>query len=164
MSEQVFLTLRVNGSRVQRMVEPRMSLLDFLRRDLGLTGTHVGCEMGACGACLVSLEGRAVHSCLMLAVQAENLSVETIEGLSESGSIADLQDAFFQRNALQCGYCTPGVLMTAHDYLSGGGGPCRDAIRDALSGNYCRCTGYEAIVDAIEIVARNRAANAGGEK
>jgi len=146
------------------MVEPRMSLLDFLRRDLGLTGTHVGCEMGACGACLVSLEGRAVHSCLMLAVQAENLSVETIEGLSENGSIADLQDAFFQRNALQCGYCTPGVLMTARDYLSGGAVPCRDAIRDALSGNYCRCTGYEAIVDAIESVARHRAANAGGEK
>ncbi|SFV27067.1 (2Fe-2S)-binding protein [Hyphomicrobium facile] len=164
MSEQVSITVKVNGSIVRRMVEPRLTLLDFLRRDLGLTGTHAGCEMGACGACLVSLEGRAVHSCLMLAVQADDLSVETIEGLSENGSIADLQAAFFERNALQCGYCTPGVLITARDCLSTGGVPSRDEIRDALSGNYCRCTGYEAIVDAIEVVARMRAANAEGSK
>lgn len=164
MSEEILLTVKVNGTTVRRMVEPRLSLLDFLRRDLGLTGTHVGCEMGACGACLVSLEGRAVHSCLMLAVQSEDLNVETIEGLTENGSIADLQDAFFQRNALQCGYCTPGVLMTARDCLSEGGVPSRHEIRDALSGNYCRCTGYEAIVDAIETVAKKRAADAGGEQ
>lgn len=164
MSEQILLTVTVNGSIVRRMVEPRLSLLDFLRHDLGLTGTHVGCEMGACGACLVSLDGRAVHSCLMLAVQAHDLSVETIEGLSENGSVADLQDAFFHRNALQCGYCTPGVLIAARDCLSGGGVPSRHEIRDALSGNYCRCTGYEAIVDAIEIVARKRAAAKGDEK
>jgi len=160
MSESVDINLSVNGVAVARSVAPRDTLADFLRQTLELTGTHTGCEMGVCGACLVLVDGRVVHSCLMFAVQADGATVETIEGLSERGTIADIQDAFHQRNALQCGFCTPGVLMTAHSVLSQGDIPSREDIRDALSGNYCRCTGYEAIVDAIETVARRRAAGA----
>jgi carbon-monoxide dehydrogenase small subunit len=158
MSETVDIRLSVNGVAVARSVAPRDTLADFLRQTLELTGTHTGCEMGVCGACLVRVDGRVVHSCLMFAVQADGALVETIEGLSERGVLADIQEAFHQRNALQCGYCTPGVLMTAHSLLSQGDVPSREDIRDALSGNYCRCTGYEAIVDAIETVARRRAA------
>jgi carbon-monoxide dehydrogenase small subunit len=157
MSERVSLALVVNGETVERLVEPRTSLADFLREELELTGTHVGCEMGACGACLVLLNGKAVHSCLMFAVQAQGDSVETIEGLDQRGAIADIQTAFHDINALQCGFCTPGMLVSAHEMLGRGGVPSREQIRDALSGNYCRCTGYQAIVDAIEIVARARA-------
>ena len=148
--------MTVNGSQVSRSVAPRNTLADFLRQTLELTGTHTGCEMGVCGACLVVLDGRVVHSCLMFAVQASGSVIETVEGLTERAAIADLQEAFHQRNALQCGFCTPGMLMTAHSLLSQPGIPTRDEIRDALSGNYCRCTGYEAIVDAIENVARRR--------
>ncbi|MGO4714664.1 (2Fe-2S)-binding protein [Bradyrhizobium sp. 2TAF24] len=161
MSETVDINLSVNGVAVARSVAPRDTLADFLRQTLELTGTHTGCEMGVCGACLVLVDGRVVHSCLMFAVQADGAVVETIEGLSERGTITDIQDAFHQRNALQCGFCTPGVLMTAHSVLSQGAIPSREDIRDALSGNYCRCTGYEAIVDAIETVARRRAAGVG---
>lgn len=157
MTTALLVTVMVNGESVQRFVEPRLSLADFLRRDLGLTGTHLGCEMGACGACLVSLNGSAVHSCLMLAVQADGLSVDTIEGLAESGSISDLQTAFHERNAMQCGFCTSGMLIAARECLAYGGVPSREEIRDALSGNYCRCTGYQSIVDAIEAVAMARA-------
>lgn len=149
----IAVSLVVNGEDVSRHVEPRLSLADFLRHELGLTGTHVGCEMGACGACLVRVNGRVEHACLTLAVQVDGAVVETIEGVAETGEIADLQAAFHARNALQCGFCTPGVLLTAQEYLAGGGAPDREAIRDALSGNYCRCTGYQAIVDAIETVA-----------
>lgn len=156
MTELVPLSLTVNGQMVHRLVEPRVSLADFLRQDLKLTGTHTGCEMGVCGACLVLLEGEAVHSCLMLAVQADGLKIETIEGLAERGVIAELQTAFHERNALQCGFCTPGMLVTAHEILAAGGQPSREEIRDALSGNYCRCTGYQAIIDAIETVAKVR--------
>jgi carbon-monoxide dehydrogenase small subunit len=152
------VTMTVNGVATQRFVEPRLSLADFLRHDLGLTGTHVGCEMGSCGACLVHVDGRAAHACLMLAVQADGARIDTIEGLSESGAIADLQQAFHARNALQCGFCTPGVLVMAHECIARGAASSREAIRDALSGNFCRCTGYEAIVDAIEAVARSRRA------
>ncbi|MGQ0686991.1 (2Fe-2S)-binding protein [Bradyrhizobium sp.] len=148
--------MTVNGNRVSCGVEPRDTLADFLRETLELTGTHTGCEMGVCGACLVVVDGRVVHSCLMFAVQAGGSVIETVEGLTERAAIADLQDAFHQRNALQCGFCTPGMLMTAYSLLSQPGIPTRDEIRDALSGNYCRCTGYEAIVDAIENVARDR--------
>jgi aerobic carbon-monoxide dehydrogenase small subunit len=155
-SDPLPVALSVNGAPVRRFVEPRLSLADFLRQDLGLTGTHLGCEMGACGACLVRLDGRAVHACLTLAVQADGAEVETVEGLSESGALADLQAAFHARNALQCGFCTPGMLVAAQECLAEGGVPSRAAIRDALSGNYCRCTGYEAIVDAVEQVARAR--------
>jgi carbon-monoxide dehydrogenase small subunit len=159
MSKPVAITLTINAEKVTAMVEPRLSLADFLRQQMRLTGTHVGCEMGACGACLVTLDGRAVHSCLTLAIQADGAEIQTIEGLSESGAIADLQAAFHERNALQCGFCTPGVLVTAQELLQHDGVPSRDAIRDALSGNYCRCTGYEAIVDAIETTALRRVAS-----
>lgn len=151
------VTLTVNETAVSRMVAPRTTLADFLRTDLQLTGSHTGCEMGACGACLVMLNGEPVHSCLVFAVQAEGARVETVEGLAESGAIADLQRAFHERNALQCGFCTPGMLVTAHALVERGDVPDREEIRDALSGNYCRCTGYEAIVDAIENVVRMRA-------
>ena len=163
MSNSININVTVNGEAVSRNVAPRETLADFLRGSLELTGTHMGCEMGVCGACLVLLDGRVVHSCLMFAAQASGSEVETIEGLTERAAIADIQEAFHQRNALQCGFCTPGMLMTAHALLSQPGVPTRDEIRDALSGNYCRCTGYESIVDAIETVARNRAASAGSK-
>ncbi len=150
------ISLKVNGEPVRAFVEPRMSLADFLRDSLQLTGTHLGCEMGSCGACLVLLSGRPVHACLALAVQAAGETVETIEGLSERGAIEDLQDCFHDRNALQCGYCTTGMIMSAHALLEENNAPKREDIRDALSGNYCRCTGYEAIVDAIAATAERR--------
>ncbi|MGJ5083709.1 (2Fe-2S)-binding protein [Bradyrhizobium sp. SZCCHNRI1009] len=156
--EQVRIRLIVNGRKVACDVAPRDTLVDCLRQQLELTGTHAGCEMGACGACLVQLDGAAVHGCLMFAVQADGARIETIEGLSESGVIADLQAEFHRRNALQCGFCTPGMLITAHELLTHSARPSRESIRDALSGNFCRCTGYEAIVDAIAAVAAERAA------
>jgi carbon-monoxide dehydrogenase small subunit len=142
---------------VNERVEARKTLVDFLRDDLGLTGSHVGCEHGVCGACTVRIDGAVVRGCLMLAVQCDGAEVETIEGLSDSGAIADLQDAFRRRNALQCGFCTPGMLIGAHDLVGSGRVPSRQKIRDHISGNYCRCTGYQAIVDAIESVAQTRA-------
>jgi carbon-monoxide dehydrogenase small subunit len=151
------ITLTVNGEPVAERVEARKTLVDFLRDDLMLTGSHVGCEHGVCGACTVRVNGEIVRGCLMLAAQCDGTTVETIEGLSDSGEIADLQRAFEQRNALQCGYCTPGVLAAAQDLLKRGGIPTREEIRVHLSGNYCRCTGYHAIVDAVEAVARQRA-------
>ena len=133
------------------------TLVDFLREGLALTGSHVGCEHGVCGACTVRLNGAVVRGCLMLAVQCDGMRVETIEGVAATQEIADLQQAFIERNALQCGYCTPGMLLTAQELLRAGGIPSRDAIRAHLSGNYCRCTGYQAIVDAVESVAQARA-------
>ena len=153
--------LRVNGEDVRERVEARTTLVDFLREDLGLTGSHVGCEQGVCGACTVLVDGEVVRGCLVLAVQCDGADVQTIEGISDSGEIADLQDAFARRNALQCGFCTPGMLIGAHELLSRGGVPSRATIREHLSGNYCRCTGYQAIVDAIESTALMRAAKAG---
>jgi carbon-monoxide dehydrogenase small subunit len=146
----------VNGEDVFARVEARKTLVDFLHEDLSLTGSHIGCEHGVCGACTVRLDGEVVRGCLVLAVQCDGAEVETIEGLSDSGAIADLQTAFQRRNALQCGYCTPGVLIGAQALLAGGGVPTRQAIREHLSANYCRCTGYQAIVDAIEAVAQER--------
>ena len=157
MTRHIPISLTVNDEQMTVLVEPRLSLIDMLRHQLHLTGSHVGCEMGTCGACLILQNGKVVHGCLTLAVQANGCEIQTIEGLSDSGTIADLQTAFHQRNALQCGFCTPGVLMTAQELLQKGGVPSREAIRDALSGNYCRCTGYEAIVDAIETTAKQRA-------
>ncbi len=154
------ISLSVNGEDVNERVEARKTLVDFLRDDLGLTGSHVGCEHGVCGACTVLLDGAVVRGCLVLAVQCDGARVETIEGLSDSGAIADLQDAFQRRNALQCGFCTPGMLIGAQDLLARGGIPSRDAIREHISGNYCRCTGYHAIVDAIESIALARAGKA----
>jgi carbon-monoxide dehydrogenase small subunit len=153
----IAISLNVNGERVEEGVMPRLNLADFLREHLKLTGTHVGCEHGVCGACTVRVNGDIVRSCLVLAVQAHNATVETIEGLSDSGEIADLQSAFRERNALQCGFCTPGMLMAAQDLLIQSPSPDREQIREHLSGNYCRCTGYQAIVDAIETTARTRA-------
>jgi carbon-monoxide dehydrogenase small subunit len=152
----VSISLEVNGERVAAHVLPRLNLADFLREHLKLTGTHVGCEHGVCGACTVRVNGEIVRSCLILAVQTQNGSVETIEGLSDSGEIADLQAAFRDRNALQCGFCTPGMLMAAQDLLEQSPMPDREQIRAHLSGNYCRCTGYQAIVDAVENTARAR--------
>src|SRR5712691_4403020 len=147
------ISLTVNGERIAERVEARKTLVDFLRDDLGLTGSHVGCEHGVCGACTVRVNGDIVRGCLMLAVQCDGAQVETIEGLSDSGEIADLQAAFEQRNALQCGYCTPGMLTAAQELLlhakKRGSVPSRDEIREQISGNYCRCTGYQAIVDAV---------------
>ena len=150
------ISLIVNGERVSAHVLPRLNLADFLREHLGLTGTHIGCEHGVCGACTVRVNGDIIRSCLLLAVQAENASVETIEGLSDSGEISDLQAAFQDRNALQCGFCTPGMLMAAQDILKQKPQADREQIREHLSGNYCRCTGYHAIVDAVETTARKR--------
>jgi carbon-monoxide dehydrogenase small subunit len=152
----VTISLKVNGERVDAHVLPRVNLADFLREHLQLTGTHVGCEHGVCGACTVRVNGEIVRACLMLAVQAHDRLVETIEGLSDSGEIGDLQDAFREHNALQCGYCTPGMLMAAQDLLRKEGEPTRELIRQHLSGNYCRCTGYQAIVEAIQATARVR--------
>jgi carbon-monoxide dehydrogenase small subunit len=150
------IALTVNGEPVRERVDARRTLVDFLREDLNLTGTHIGCEHGVCGACTVRLDGAIVRGCLTLAVQCDGATVETIEGASDSGSIADLQDAFRTRNALQCGFCTPGMLLTAEALLARGGAPSREEIRRHLSGNYCRCTGYHAIVDAVEAVAQAR--------
>jgi carbon-monoxide dehydrogenase small subunit len=155
MTMQIQLT--VNGETVTESVEPRTTLVDFLRETLSLTGSHVGCEHGVCGACTVRLNDTIVRGCLTLAVQCDGARVETIEGVSDSGTIADLQEAFRKRNALQCGFCTPGMLMTAQELLARGGHLSRDTIREHLAGNYCRCTGYQAIVDAIESVAQQRA-------
>jgi len=157
MSAPVDIRLTVNGETAAESVEPRTTLVDFLRETLGLTGSHVGCEHGVCGACTVLLNGEIVRGCLVLAVQCEGAQVETIEGVSDRGTIADLQDAFRRRNALQCGFCTPAMLLTAQELLAQGGVPSRDVIREHISGNYCRCTGYQAIVDAIESVAQSRA-------
>jgi aerobic carbon-monoxide dehydrogenase small subunit len=150
------ITLIVNGEEVREQVDARKSLVDFLREDLALTGSHVGCEHGVCGACTVRVNGEIVRGCLMLAVQCDGTRVETIEGVSDNGEIADLQQAFAARNALQCGFCTPGMLLTAQELLASGAARDRTAIREHLSGNYCRCTGYHAIVDAVEAVAQAR--------
>ena len=139
----------VNGEIVRRNVPVRQHLVDFLRLELGLTATHLGCEHGVCGACTVRIDGKVVRGCLTLAVQADGCVVETVEGLTETGEIADLQQAFVRRNALQCGFCTPGMLMTAAELLKTTDASDRAEIREFMSGNYCRCTGYQAIVEAI---------------
>ncbi|HEY6994349.1 MAG TPA: (2Fe-2S)-binding protein [Xanthobacteraceae bacterium] len=154
------VTVTVNGEEVHERVDARTTLVDFLREAVGLTGSHVGCEHGVCGACSVRLDGAVVRGCLTLAVQCDGARVDTIEGVSDKGEIADLQRAFVERNALQCGFCTPGMLLSAQELLAVGGVPSREAIRAHLSGNYCRCTGYQAIVDAVEAVAKARSKDA----
>jgi len=156
MDQNVDITLKVNGQSVTRRVPARTNLVDFVRYEMELTGSHVGCEHGVCGACTIRVDGQIVRGCLMLAAQADGAEVETIEGLSEDGSIADLQQAFHERNAVQCGFCTPGMLLTAEELLQKNPSPSREDIREFISGNYCRCTGYQAIVDAIERVANER--------
>lgn len=145
-------SLIVNGTAITRRIPPRLHLIDFLREELGLTGSHVGCEHGVCGTCTVRVDGKIIRGCLMLAVQADGRRVDTIEGLSDSGELAELQEAFHQKNALQCGFCTPGMLLAAQDLVTNHPDASREQIREQLSGNYCRCTGYQAIVDAVEAV------------
>ena len=158
MEQQLETSLTVNGTPIQRRIPARQHLIDFLREELGLTGSHVSCEHGVCGTCTVRVDGRIVRGCLMLAVQADGRRVDTIEGLSDSGELAELQEAFHRRNALQCGFCTPGMLIAAQELVANHPGASRERIREHLSGNYCRCTGYQAIVDAIEdvLVARRK--------
>ena len=160
------ISLTLNGVAQSATVPVRRNLVDFLRQDLGLTGSHVGCEHGVCGACTVRVDGVPVRGCLMLAVQVDGAAVETIEGLTESGEIAALQAQFVTRNALQCGFCTPGMLITAAELLRPPRAMTRDEIRIYLSGNFCRCTGYHAIVDAVETVlqAQMTAATGGGDR
>src|SRR5690348_6885851 len=162
MSDYVLdITLTVNGEAVSERVDARKTLVDFLRDDLFMTGSHVGCEHGVCGACTVRVNGEIVRGCLMLAAQCDGAQVETIEGVSDTGEVADLQLAFEQRNALQCGFCTPAMIAAAQDLLTRAKArksvPSREEIREHISGNYCRCTGYHAIVDAVEAVAQARA-------
>ncbi len=156
MEASIEISLTVNGVALSRRVESRTSLVDFLRYELELTGSHVGCEHGVCGACTVRVDGAIARACLMLAVQADGGSVETIEGVAATGEIFDLQQAFAEENALQCGFCTPGMLLTAQDLLSRTPEAGAEEIREALSGNYCRCTGYHAMVEAIHKTSRAR--------
>jgi len=155
MSEKkITTTFTLNGTRVEREVPVRMHLVDMLREDMGLTGSHLGCEHGVCGACQVMVDGKVVRGCLTLGVAVEGKSVDTIEGLSDSGQLAVLQQAFLQHNAFQCGFCSSGMLISALDIVRHHPDANRDEIRDLISGNYCRCTGYQAIVDAIESVLK----------
>ena len=156
MSDRRTISLTVNGEAVEATVPVRTNLVDFLRTELGLTGSHVGCEHGVCGACTVEVDGQTVRGCLMLAVQADGTEVTTVEGLADSGRGAALRAAFVERNALQCGFCTPGMLASALEYVERGGAADRQAIREHISGNYCRCTGYQSIVDAICDVIEGR--------
>jgi carbon-monoxide dehydrogenase small subunit len=158
MDETRDIALTVNGTAVKRTVKVRQHLVDFLRHDLEITGPHLGCEHGVCGACTVRVNGRAVRGCLMLAVQADGAEVTTVEGLTASGEIADLQEEFVKRNALQCGFCTPGMVTTAAELMAEQKPLTRAEIREFLSGNYCRCTGYQAIVDAVEATLARRLA------
>ena len=151
------VSMTVNGKPVSASVEPRVSLADFLREKLRLTGTHLGCEHGVCGACTVIVDGAAARSCLMFAVQAEGASITTVEGLAPEGELNDLQRAFQAHHALQCGFCTAGFLTTAHAFLQENPCPTPDEVRAAISGNICRCTGYLGIVDAILATAQARA-------
>ena len=151
------ISLTVNGAALEAVVEPRLTLVDFLRDQAGLTGTHVGCEHGVCGACSVLFDGAPIRSCLMFAVQADGHAVTTVEGLrDEDGSLGVLQDSFWETHALQCGYCTPGMLIAAEGLLSGNPDPTDAEIREAIAGNLCRCTGYVQIVEAIRLTAARR--------
>ena len=154
------ITLQLNGQRESHDVEPRQHLVDFIRQSCGLTGSHLGCEHGVCGACTVRLDGQVVRGCLVLAVQADGRSVETVEGLSDSGEAKQLQDAFVARNALQCGFCTSGMLMAAQELVTTRPDATREEVREWMSGNYCRCTGYQSIVDAVcDVLAQRRTAS-----
>jgi len=154
MTQTVAITLSVNDKEYTREVEPRLLLSDFLRHDLGLTGTHVGCEHGVCGACTIQFDGEAMRSCLIFAVQADGHTITTVEGLAEDkDNLHPLQQSFWESHGLQCGYCTPGILMTLIPFLKQNPDPTEDEIRHAVSGNLCRCTGYQHIVDAVKLAA-----------
>jgi len=154
MSERLRIALDVNGTRHEREVSVRLTLADFLRHELGLTGTHLGCEHGVCGACTVLLDGRSVRGCLMLAVQADGACVTTVEGLADGATLSPLQQAFIDHHALQCGYCTPGMLTTLTEFLRDNPDPSEEDVRIAISGNLCRCTGYAGIVNAALAAAK----------
>jgi aerobic carbon-monoxide dehydrogenase small subunit len=164
MSAGLSIRLTVNGQAYERQVEPRLLLSDFLRHELGLTGTHVGCEHGVCGACTILFEGQPVRSCLMLAVQANDHTLMTVEGLAPSATtLHPLQQAFVDAHGLQCGFCTPGILMTLLPFLQENPDPTEQQIREAISGNLCRCTGYQHIVDAAKLAAKAAAGEAPAE-
>ncbi|MEQ9812199.1 MAG: (2Fe-2S)-binding protein [Azospirillaceae bacterium] len=160
MPESIPVSLTVNGRRVEATIPARLTIVDFLRDHLGLTGTHVGCAHGVCGACTVRVDGAIIRGCLTLTAQLDGGTIETIEGVADSGEIADLQEAFYARNAMQCGFCTPGMLLTAASLKARGRPVSRQEIRDHISGNLCRCTGYQAIVDAIDTVVNTDGVNA----
>ena len=153
MNDQISITVNVNGTQYERTVEPRLLLSDFLRHELGLTGTHVGCEHGVCGACTVLLDDEPVRSCLLFAVQANNHRVTTVEALGTPDNLHPIQEAFRERHGAQCGYCTPGILMSLVPFLQENPDPTEEEIREAISGNLCRCTGYQHIVDAVKLAA-----------
>ena len=154
MNQRIPITVRVNGVTYQREVEPRLLLSDFIRHDLGLTGTHVGCEHGVCGACTILFDGQPVRSCLLFAVQADGHNILTVEGLApDPDHLHPIQEAFQEAHALQCGFCTPGFVMTLKPFLEENPDPSDEEIREAISGNLCRCTGYDHIVDAVHLAA-----------
>ena len=153
MTQSVSVTMNVNGQEYKREVEPRLLLSDFLRHELGLTGTHVGCEHGVCGACTILFDGESIRSCLVFAVQADGHSITTVEGLASDGKLHPIQQSFWEAHGLQCGYCTPGILMTLVPFLKQNPNPTEEEIRHAISGNLCRCTGYQHIVDAVKLAA-----------
>ena len=155
MSSKQIISLTVNGRAYERLVEVRMTLADFLRNELDLTGTHLGCEHGVCGSCTILLNGEAMRSCLLLAVQADGVDLSTVEGLAQGNQLHPLQEAFRDRHALQCGFCTPGFLMTAYAFLKETPTPTEAEVREAISGNICRCTGYQPIVEAVIQAAGN---------
>ncbi len=152
MDYELETTMTLNGTHVTRRIAARTHLVDFLREEMGLTGSHAGCEHGVCGACTLRVNGEIVRGCLTLAVACNGKTIDTIEGVSDSGEAAEMQNAFYERNALQCGFCTPGMIMCAIDLVKNKPTANREEIREYISGNYCRCTGYHAIVDAIEAV------------
>jgi carbon-monoxide dehydrogenase small subunit len=157
------VTLTINGESVTRSVEARTLLVHFIREDLSLTGTHIGCDTTSCGACTVLMNGKPVKSCTVFAVQAEGAALETIEGVAAGGELHPLQEGFWEKHGLQCGYCTPGMIITAKDFLTKNPNPTEDEIRRGISGNLCRCTGYNKIVEAIQYAAEKLQADAGGE-
>jgi len=161
MTERLPVELTVNGVRRDGLVEARRTLADFIRQDLQLTGTHVGCEHGVCGACTVVLDGQAIRSCLMLAVQADGAELLTIEGLARDGELHPLQRAFRERHSFQCGFCTPGFMMSSYAFLQDNPTPTRDEIRKAVGSNLCRCTGYQSIIDGVELAAETLGSKAG---
>jgi 3-oxo-Delta1-steroid hydratase/dehydrogenase small subunit len=154
MAEARQVRLTVNGVPYEALVEPRMTLVDFLRGELGLVGTHVGCEHGVCGACTILMDGQAVRSCLMLAVQADGADLMTVEGLSPEGQLHPIQEAFTEERGLQCGFCTPGVLMATYELLEQNSDPSVEEVKEALGGNLCRCTGYQSIIESARAAAR----------
>ncbi|MFN7035127.1 MAG: (2Fe-2S)-binding protein [Bellilinea sp.] len=159
MAQTVKINVTVNGEQVEREVEPRLLLSDFIRHDLGLTGTHVGCEHGLCGACTILMDGEAVRSCTIFAVQADGHEIQTVESLGTPDNLHPIQQAFIEKHALQCGFCTPGFLMTLVDYLGDNPNPTEEEIREAIDGNFCRCTGYFNIIEAVKLAAQKMASH-----